>query len=198
MYALSTHFWGLFVALLVTIGLVWLLFLLVSVYKARGKGSHAEEVVWDDTLREGNTPMPKWWYMLFLSSIFFAVIYMVAYPGLGRFAGVFNWTQDGQYEQGVLYQNSRHASLWALVESHDLAAIQSNTQLMASAENLYAVHCSTCHGESAQGQAQRFPNLPRALYTATRRNNNQTRPIVTKRATNRPQKCVLNAYMCAL
>ena len=51
--------------------------------------------VWDETLEEYNNPMPKWWSWLFYITVIFSLVYLVLYPGLGRFQGIFGWSSAG-------------------------------------------------------------------------------------------------------
>lgn len=139
-----------------------------------------------DGIRELNNPLPKWWTYLFISTLVFAVVYFILYPGLGNFKGVLGWTSSDQTVRTV--EESRAS----------VAASQSNKQLdqyakelddadtyfgeafkqLAYNENglrsipeiaadpeankvgqrLFLQNCSQCHGSDARGQ-KGFPNL---------------------------------------
>ena len=45
--------------------------------------------VWDEELREMNNPLPMWWVWLFVITVVFSLLYLVAYPGLGSHDGQF-------------------------------------------------------------------------------------------------------------
>src|SRR5690606_4420600 len=45
-----------------------------------------------------------------------------------------------------------------------LDALRNDTAAMASAENVFAVNCSSCHGADARGQANTFPDLTDASW----------------------------------
>ena len=139
---------------IVALGLGGLLWLLLSVYWA--KDIKPSDTVWDDTLQEGNAPMPKWWFFMLFGFLIFSAAYLMLYPGLGRFPGLLGWSQSGQFQQGMKsYQQGKLQQDWANLPLADLAA---NASYMASARRIYANHCAACHGEQGQGQA-RFPNL---------------------------------------
>ena len=38
---------------------------------------------------------------MFYFTIFFAIGYLILYPGMGSFKGVLGWTEVGEYEQEV-------------------------------------------------------------------------------------------------
>jgi cytochrome c oxidase cbb3-type subunit 3 len=63
--------------------------------------------VWDEDLREMNNPLPRWWVWLFIITIVFGLLYLVAYPGLGTYEGTLAWSsraaccRNGQGRQGA-------------------------------------------------------------------------------------------------
>jgi len=84
--------WSIFIVVLTIINIlacVWLL-------RWTAKPKHAGEKIgggsdtghtWDGDLREYNNPLPKWWLWLFYLTVVFGLLYLLAYPGLGRWAG---------------------------------------------------------------------------------------------------------------
>ena len=84
-----TTFWSLYITAL-TLGtllaLTWLIF-------ATRKGSAAAPPTrpWatpTDGIEEYDNPLPKWWFMLFVGTLVFAVGYLALYPGLGTWKGL--------------------------------------------------------------------------------------------------------------
>ena len=73
--------WSLYVSGIVIFGLVYCAFVLVGaaqhkvVYDENGKVDATTGHVWDDDLRELNNPLPRWWLMLFVITLAFAVGY---------------------------------------------------------------------------------------------------------------------------
>ena len=114
--------------------------------------------VWDGDLEEYNNPLPRWWLGLFVITIVFAVGYLVIYPGLGNFAGVTGWSQVAQYDKQVAASRTKLEERLAAVKDMPLDQLARNPAAMATAKNLFAASCSTCHGSDARG-AKGFPNL---------------------------------------
>lgn len=114
--------------------------------------------VWDEDLQELNNPLPRWWLNMFYITLVFGVVYLVLYPGLGTFAGVFGWTQIGQYQKEVESVEKRIAPLYEQYLREDLKALAANPEALKTGERLYINYCTGCHGSDARG-ASGFPNL---------------------------------------
>lgn len=113
--------------------------------------------VWDG-VEEYNNPMPRWWLGLFIITVVFALGYLIVYPGLGWYAGTQGWTQEGELKAEQDRAQVLLEARFADVATDDLVALSGNEQAMATAKNLFANNCSTCHGADARG-ARGFPNL---------------------------------------
>ncbi len=150
---------GLFIAIAVLVnigGTLWLIW-----WTARGSGDVAPQQtthVWDDDLTEFNNPLPRWWLWLFLLSIFFALGYLVVFPGLGRFPGIAHWTEVSQYQQEDQAARRALEQRFAAFNGKSLTELSRDPAAMATAKNLFALNCSACHGSDARG-AKGFPNL---------------------------------------
>lgn len=151
------------IAIFVTIGVLanigaalWLIW-----WTARGSGKVAPQQtthVWDDDLTEYNNPLPRWWLWLFLSSIVFGLCYLIVFPGLGKFPGLAHWTEVSQYQQEDLAARQSLERRFAAFDGKSLTELSRDPGAMATAKNLFALNCSTCHGSDARG-AKGFPNL---------------------------------------
>ena len=155
--------WSLFVVVLTILNIlacVWLLWWTAKPKSATEKigGGADTGHVWDKDLREYNNPLPRWWLWLFYITVVFGLLYLVLYPGLGRFAGVWNWSQAGQYEQQKAEIEARAAQMLAPFERMTVAQLAENTQAMSTAHNLFQNNCAQCHGSDGGG-ARGFPNL---------------------------------------
>ena len=71
-----------------------------SISAANGAADVADDV-WDETLREGTTPAPLWWFWLILALLAFSVVYLILYPGLGSYRGVLGWSQGGRIAESA-------------------------------------------------------------------------------------------------
>ncbi|NBB93345.1 MAG: c-type cytochrome, partial [Gammaproteobacteria bacterium] len=114
--------------------------------------------VWDEDLREYNNPMPRWWLWLFYGTVIFSLLYLVFYPGLGRYEGTLGWTQEGQYEAEMSRAAEAFRTRFADLAAEPVEQLASNDQALTVGRNIYAHNCSTCHGSDARG-ADGYPNL---------------------------------------
>jgi cytochrome c oxidase cbb3-type subunit 3 len=157
----TSGFWSWYVAILSIISFVGLLYFTVRVGgKKLPPGEQAESMghVWDEDLHELNNPAPHWWYLLFVFSIFWAMIYLFLYPGLGSYAGYLGWSQVGQYEEEVQEANEKYGPIYEQFLGSDLKSLASNPEALTVGSRLFSTYCTTCHGSDARG-ARGFPNL---------------------------------------
>lgn len=155
----TTGFWTGWVVLLTVAGLLFMAFLLYSVFSASGRAIRSEEEVWDETLSEGNSEPPKWWFFLFLGMIIFTCAYLVLYPGLGSYKGVMEWTQFHQYEQARSFHEQRYSEVHRSWETASFEELAADEEAMGTAADLYIDNCSGCHGRDGAGQVNLFPSL---------------------------------------
>jgi cytochrome c oxidase cbb3-type subunit 3 len=113
---------------------------------------------WDEDLTELNSPLPRWWYWLFLITVIWGLGYLVFYPGLGNFAGVLGWTQRNQHADEVQAATEVQAPRYARFAELSLPALAGDPDAMGEARSLFANGCAGCHGSDARG-APGFPNL---------------------------------------
>ena len=117
--------------------------------------------VWDENLSEYNNPLPRWWLWLFILTIVFSLVYLVAFPGLGSFPGLLKWTAEGEHQQDVTQLRADVAPLYAAFSAQPVEALAKNPQALAVGERLFMNHCSQCHGSDGAG-SKGFPNLTNA------------------------------------
>ena len=135
-----------------------------GVYSARADDIASPDQTWDETLREGNAPPPKWWFFALFVALIFSAGYMLLYPGFGGFPGVFQWSQARQFDNAMAHYESRTAATHARWQTAPLAELRADESAMKSARALFANHCAACHGENAAGQAATFPDLTDAKW----------------------------------
>ena len=154
------EFWPFYitpVSLLGIFGCGWLLWK-TSKIKVPADSDGTSGHVWDGDIRELNNPMPRWWMGLFVLTIVFAVVYLIAYPGLGRNEGMLGWTQKAQYENEVTEANLKLEPMYATFAAMSAEEAAQNPQAMAIGERLFMNNCAQCHGSDARG-SRGFPNL---------------------------------------
>ncbi len=113
---------------------------------------------WDGDLQEFNNPLPRWWLWLFYITIVFAGIYLALYPGLGDYAGKWEWDQESQYKQEMAAADKKYGPLYAAYAEKPIEQLAKDKKAMASGQRLFLNYCATCHGSDAGG-AIGFPNL---------------------------------------
>jgi cytochrome c oxidase cbb3-type subunit 3 len=119
-----------------------------------------------DGIKELNTPLPRWWLVVFYACIAWAFAYWIVMPAWPTFNG---------YTHGLL-DHSQRADVAIAVnalkmqrQAHDsqlvnasLQRIQNDPDLqqfaMAEGRSLFGDNCAPCHGSGGQG-AHGYPNL---------------------------------------
>ena len=158
----TSNFWSIFVAGISILGVVYCALLLWFSAKVK-VGTHdpidgTTGHVWDEDLREMNNPLPRWWLWLFIITMVFAVVYGLAYPGLGSFGGLLSWTSAGQYDAEVAKANKDLEPLYAAFNAQTPEQLSQDPKAMAVGERLFMNNCAQCHGSDARG-SKGFPNL---------------------------------------
>ncbi len=156
----TSNFWSVFVAA-ITVGGILACLLLLWVTARKKVAADADNTtghVWDEDLREMNNPLPRWWMWLFVITIVFSLLYLVAYPGLGTYEGKLGWTSAARYDKEVADANKDLAPLYAQFEGKPAQELAGDAKAMAIGERLFMNNCSQCHGSDARG-SKGFPNL---------------------------------------
>jgi cytochrome c oxidase cbb3-type subunit 3 len=154
----TSEIWSWFIIAVVVGSIVWLFYLLHGNKKIEGEQGVPTGHVWDENLQELNNPLPRWWLIMFYITIFFAIAYLVLFPGLGTFKGILGWTEVGQYEDEVAAADAEFGPLFAKFEQTPIPELAKNSAAMAAGERLFVNYCAVCHGSDARG-APGFPNL---------------------------------------
>jgi len=154
----TSEFWSWFIIAIAGGGIVWLFYLLSGTNKADTEEGVPTGHVWDENLEELNNPLPRWWLYMFYFTIFFAIGYLILYPGMGSFKGILGWTEVGEYEQEVADADAKFGPLFAQFEQTPIPELAKNAAAMTAGERLFVNYCAVCHGSDARG-APGFPNL---------------------------------------
>jgi cytochrome c oxidase cbb3-type subunit III len=156
----TSGFWSLFVAGFTVAGIAACLLLLwvTARKKVAPRTDNTTGHVWDVDLTEMNNPLPLWWVGLFIATIVFSVLYLVAYPGLGDYEGELGWTTRGEYEAEVAQANKDLEPLYAQFASRKPEELAGDAAAMGVGERLFMNNCAQCHGSDARG-SKGFPNL---------------------------------------
>jgi len=154
-------FWNWFV-IIISVGSIlacwWLLHWTKGVSDRSDDDDGSTGHVWDENIRELNTPLPRWWLHLFNITIVFALVYLALFPGLGNFNGFLGWTQIGQYDAEMTSAASTQEAVYARFREMDGAALMADHEANEIGGRLFANNCAMCHGSDGRG-AKGFPNL---------------------------------------
>jgi cytochrome c oxidase cbb3-type subunit III len=151
--------WSTFVAIASIVSLVACLALLVVAARRKVMaGDNSTGHVWDEDLRELNNPLPRWWMILFVLTVFSGGAYLFLYPGLGSHAGSLGWTSRAEYEAEQKAANAAMATVYAGYATQPAELLAKDPGAMGIGERLFIQHCAACHGSDARG-SKGFPNL---------------------------------------
>ena len=156
---IPSEFWAVWIAILTTIGVAGLVWMLFGVYFPANHHDEHELPTWDENLREGTRNPPLWWFWMLLALLIISDIYLILYPGFGRFEGLLKWSRAGRLSVAEVKYADDFNGMRNLVATAPLETLQSDPKLMAAAERVFAQHCAACHGFTGEGQANMFPNL---------------------------------------
>jgi cytochrome c oxidase cbb3-type subunit 3 len=153
-------FWPLYITGATLVGIVACLVLLwvSGRKKVAARSDNTTGHVWDGDLTEMNNPLPLWWVGLFIITVIFSLLYLVAYPGLGDYEGELKWTTRGEYDAEIAQANKDLAPLYARFTSRKPEELAGDAEAMAVGERLFMNNCAQCHGSDARG-SKGFPNL---------------------------------------
>jgi cytochrome c oxidase cbb3-type subunit III len=119
-----------------------------------------------DGLKELNNPAPRWWIMVWLITIVWAVGYWVVYPAWptlsGHTKGVWEWTEHKELASAQAEISSRQVVYLKRFEQADFAQVMNDPELfsfaVAGGRSAFKDNCATCHGTGAAG-GEGYPNL---------------------------------------
>lgn len=174
-------FWSLFIAAMTLgtlAGTVWLL-LASSKDLPPETDEHAVRQTFDG-IGEDNHPLPRWWLWLFLATIVFALGYLLLFPGLGSWRGLWpgyenldprdasatqpfadqqsGWTSAHAWEREVEQARRNYAPLYTRYAAQPVEQIALDPQALQLGARLFANNCTQCHGADAKG-VPGYPNL---------------------------------------
>lgn len=154
------NFWSVYVAAITLAGIFGCLILLwlTARKKVAATTDNTTGHVWDEDLTEMNNPMPRWWMWLFVITIVFSLLYLVAFPGLGSYQGELGWSSRAEYDKEVERANKELAPLYAQFTARKPEEVAGDPKAMAIGERLFMNNCAQCHGSDARG-SKSFPNL---------------------------------------
>jgi cytochrome c oxidase cbb3-type subunit 3 len=156
----TSNYWAIHVAGITILSIVFciVILMLASKLKVNTAADKTTGHVWDDTLREMDNPLPRWWTYMFWITIIFGLVYLALYPGLGSNPGKLGWTSVGQHTAEVDKGNAETAPIYAKFMAMKPEDVAKDAQAMAIGERLFSNNCAQCHASDARGN-KGFPNL---------------------------------------
>lgn len=153
------NFWGVWVTVIVVCNLIGYYLLLVGNSRLSEEESQKETTGHTfDGIVERNEPLPRWWYYMYIGTLVFSALYLVLYPGLGRYTGLLGWTSTNQWEAEVKQMDNITNPLFEQMAKVPVAELATDAEALAVGNRLFGNHCAICHGSDARG-AKGYPNL---------------------------------------
>jgi cytochrome c oxidase cbb3-type subunit 3 len=120
---------------------------------------------WDD-IQELNNPLPRWWLWTFYLTIFWSVLYAVAYPAVPLVSsytkGLLGWQSREAVEVDLAALKQQRSGMTAKLAASSLEGIKQNPEMFAFAraqgKAAFGDNCAPCHGAGGAG-AKGYPNL---------------------------------------
>ena len=157
----SSDFWAVYIALITVVSIIACAVLLYAYSTQRvatGEQAGTTGHTWDEDLNEGNNPLPRWWMYLFYITIFFSLVYLALYPGLGSYAGALGWSSKSQYDDEQKQAAAQFGPIFDQYARQDLKTVAADPAARAIGQRLFLTYCAQCHGSDAGG-GPGFPNL---------------------------------------
>jgi cytochrome c oxidase cbb3-type subunit 3 len=161
---MPSSFWAGWIVVITVTSFIALVWFLRDVYRDSSADAPGEDEVWDETLREGARPAPIWWFWFILALMTVSVVYLMLYPGLGRYQGAFKWSQGGQIAGRFADYDAQFGPERRRLQGLTLAELSADPAAMQSAWRIFNNNCTSCHGRDAKGQAALFPDLTDAAW----------------------------------
>ena len=115
-----------------------------------------------DGIKELNTPLPRWWIIVFYVTIASSLLYYVVYPTFPGWEGIWEWTARKAIVEELEAVRADRAEWLDKIAATPVADIPKDSALMefavAGGRAAFADNCAPCHGSGASG-GKGFPNL---------------------------------------
>jgi len=109
-----------------------------------------------DGIEEYDNPLPKWWFLLFLYSIIFTVIYLVLFPGV--WGGLLGWSSVNELKANQDKATAVYEQSYGVFTKMPVEELIHDNRAMKMGSRLFANNCAVCHGADGGGNFG-IPNL---------------------------------------
>lgn len=155
-------FWSLWIILLTTINMVLILWVLFANRKVAISDDLDPENRTTghvhDGIEEYDNPLPRWWFMMFVATIIFAVVYLIFYPGMGSWKGLWGWTSANELQQEQEKALAQYKNSYGIYSQMPVTELALEPRAMKMAQRIFANNCAVCHGAVGVGFLG-YPNL---------------------------------------
>lgn len=119
-----------------------------------------------DGIKELNNPLPRWWLWTFYVTVLWSIGYWVVYPAWPLVSsyteGMFGYSSRQEVMDRIAEAKEAQSEYLGKIETASLDEIRDDSELLnfalAGGRSAFAVNCSQCHGQGAQGFVG-YPNL---------------------------------------
>ncbi len=119
-----------------------------------------------DGIKELDNPMPRWWLWTFYATIFWALVYTIAYPAWplvnSATSGILGWSSRADLRTELASADAARGEYMAAIEKASVEEILADDTLRQFAGSAgaaaFKVNCVQCHGSGAAGSPG-YPNL---------------------------------------
>lgn len=119
-----------------------------------------------DGIKELNNPLPRWWLWTFYATVIWSIGYWIVYPAWPLISshteGMFGYSSRQEVMDRIAEAKEAQSVYLDRIETASLEEIRGDSELLnfslAGGRSAFAVNCSQCHGQGAQGFVG-YPNL---------------------------------------
>ena len=119
-----------------------------------------------DGIKELDTPLPRWWLIIFYATIAFSIVYWVLMPSWPLLKdatpGVLHYSERAKVMQDLAALKARRAAEGARLETASLEQIEKDPAMQSYAfavgQSIFSDNCAPCHGPGGTG-GKGYPNL---------------------------------------
>ncbi len=115
-----------------------------------------------DGIKELNTPLPRWWVIVFWITVFWSGLYYIVYPSLPGWDGLWDYTARRDVAQKLEMVRADRAQWLDRIEAASVEEIAGDAELieiaLAGGRAAFADNCAPCHGSGGAG-GPGYPNL---------------------------------------
>ncbi len=153
-------FWNLWIFILTAVCLGLVLWVLLANRKVAVKDNEDPENKTTghvyDGIEEYDNPLPRWWFLLFIYSVVFAIVYLIWYPGVWK--GIGGWTSANELSAHQEQAQEQYAKSYDVYSAMPIEELVHENGAIKMGIRLFANNCAVCHGADGGGTFG-IPNL---------------------------------------